>query len=94
MDVWIESAAGNLLNASSVNNIKVSEATPGGLWEVAAGTDAKSAAFATGLASRDAARKVRNALAVAMAKAGHADTVQMITWCTITGTVSAEELDA
>ena len=94
MDVWIESAAGNLLNASSVNNIKVAESTPGGTWEVSAGTDAKTAPFATGLASRDAARKVRNALAVTMAKAAHADAVQMICWCSITEAVSTEELAA
>lgn len=92
MEAWIESAAGNLLSASSVNNVKVSETTPGGDWEVSAGTDAKTAPFAKGLASRDAARKVRNALAVALSEACKADTVQMISYCDLTETVGFEEL--
>lgn len=92
MEAWIESAAGNLLSVSSVNNIKVSESVPGKEWEVSAGTDAKSAPIAKGLTSRDAARKVRNALALAMAEASRADTVQLICYCTITEAVTAEDL--
>lgn len=94
MEAWIESAAGNLLSASSVNNIKVSETTPGGEWEVSAGTDAKTAPFAKGLANREAARKVRNELAVAIAEACKADAVQMISYCDISEKVEFEELSA
>jgi hypothetical protein len=94
VEAWIESAAGNLLSASSVNNIKVSETTPGGEWEVSAGTDAKTAPFAKGLASRESARKVRNALAVAIAEACKCDVVQMISYCDITEKVDVEELAA
>ncbi|HEX9087862.1 MAG TPA: hypothetical protein VF867_10080 [Arthrobacter sp.] len=92
MVAWIETASGNLLNTASVGHILVKESTPGGTWEVVAATDAKSAAFATGLAGRPAARAVRNALAVAISAAGTAEAVRMICFEEITGTVCTEEL--
>ena len=70
MNIWIETASGNLLNAAVMNAIVVKETTPGGLWEVGVATGAAPSAFATGLANRPSARAVRNALASAVALAG------------------------
>jgi len=92
MAAWIETASGNLLNTASLSHIVVKESTPGGTWEVTAGTDSKSAPFATGLDGRPAARAVRNALAVAISTACTADAVQMICFEEITGTVRTAEL--
>lgn len=92
MVAWIETASGNLLNTASVSHIVVKESTPGGAWEVTAGTDSKSAAFATGLTGRPAARALRNALAIAISTACTADAVQMICFEEITGTVCTEEM--
>lgn len=92
MDAWIESASGNLLNAASIINITVKESTPGGMWEIIACTDHKSASFATALPDRATARTVRNALAMAMSAACRAGKFQMICFEPVTGTVCVEDL--
>lgn len=94
MDAWIETASGNLLFASSVTHILVKESTPGGTFEVVIGSPATTAAFATGLAGRPAAQAVRNSVAMAISRASTADTVQLLTYCQITGTTCTEEMAA
>lgn len=66
MDVWIETAAGNLVRASSMVIVVRPEKGPG-TWEVCVSASAPPAVFAAGL-DEAKARRIRNALAVTLSK--------------------------
>lgn len=93
MDVWIETAAGNLVKASSITHIVMRESSPN-VWEVSVSASAAPAPFATGLASQAVARTVRNTLALQLSTAAEATQPQVliydgetcaVTSCTLPG---------
>lgn len=92
MNAWIETAAGNLLSFSS-GAIVVKESTPGGPWEIGVAVGAAPSPFATGLADRPAADRVRNALAIRISTVCTGDAPQIIRYNAATGTVCATDLD-
>lgn len=69
MDTWIETAAGNLVRATSIV-ILVRRETASDKWEVCVSAAAAPAAFATGIADEAMARRIRNALAVKLSAPG------------------------
>lgn len=89
MNAWIETAAGNLLSFGS-GAIVVKESTPGGTWEIGVAVGGAPSPFATGLADRPAADRIRNSLAVRISMA---DAPQIIRYSPTTGTVCAVDLD-
>lgn len=79
MDVWIETTAGTLVKASSTTHISMRKSEKDG-WDVSVSASAAPAPFATGLADRDAARTVRNTLALSMSTASTAGTPQVVVY--------------
>lgn len=68
MDVWIETAAGNLVRASSMVIVVRAENGTGN-WEVCVSASAPPAVFASGLEDEAMARRIRNSLAVKVSAA-------------------------
>ncbi|WP_422759074.1 hypothetical protein [Paenarthrobacter sp. C1] len=78
MDVWIETTAGTLVKASSTTHISMRQSDSG--WDVSVSASAAPAPFATGLADKDAARSVRNTLALSMSTAANAKEPQVVVY--------------
>lgn len=92
MDVWIETAAGNLFRASHTDRIAV-RTTPGtALWEVTVGASASSAVFASDFECADSAKSIRNRLAVGMHAASGDTTPQMLAYDEATKSVKLTSL--
>lgn len=92
MDVWIETAAGNLFRASHTDRIAV-RTTPGtGLWEVSVGASASSAVFASDFDCAEKARSIRNRLAVGMHTASGHTNPQLLAYDEATKSVKLTSL--
>ncbi len=76
--VWIETTAGTLVKASATTHISMRKAENG--WDVSVSASAAPAPFATGLADREAARTVRNTLALSMSTASSAERPQVVVY--------------
>lgn len=92
MDVWIETAAGNLVKASAMTHISMREHD--NTWEVCVSASAAPAPFASGLTNQLAARKVRNTLAISMSTAAAALKPQLISYDAQALSVVCSDLDA
>lgn len=80
MDVWIETTAGTLVKASATTHITMRENEKKTGWDVSVSASAAPAPFATGLADKDAARTVRNKLALSMSTASEAEAPQVVVY--------------
>ncbi|MBG0738686.1 hypothetical protein IV500_04525 [Paeniglutamicibacter antarcticus] len=79
MDVWIETTAGTLVKASATTHISMRQ-TDNSKWYVSVSASAAPAEFATGLADKEAARTVRNTLALSMSTASSAEEPQVVVY--------------
>lgn len=80
MDVWIETTQGTLVKASATTHITMREMTDKTGWEVSVSASAAPAPVASGLADKDAARTVRNKLALSMSTASEAESPQVVVY--------------
>ncbi|MET4144026.1 hypothetical protein [Arthrobacter sp. UYCo732] len=80
MDVWIETTAGTLVKASATTHITMRQNDKTSSWDVSVSASAAPAPFATGLADKEAARSVRNTLALSMSTASSAEAPQVVVY--------------
>lgn len=91
MDVWIETAAGNLFRASHTDRIAVIK-TSSGNWEVSIGAGAANAVFAPGITDEVTAKRVRSGLAMGLHKAAAKSTPQVLAFSGTTKSVTLSDL--
>ena len=95
MDVWIETATGNIAMASAVSHIVVRQKDANSPWEVAISVTGGSASVvAAGLTTQADAKRVRNALALTLAKAKNEADPQLVCFDADTSTVTFDALSA
>lgn len=91
MDVWIETAAGNLVRSATLA-IVIRPGETGNGWDVCISASAPPSIFASGFESRDEARRIRNALAVAISGAKACEGAPAVFFDKGTQTVKTEDL--
>ncbi|MCC3299465.1 hypothetical protein [Arthrobacter caoxuetaonis] len=91
MDVWIETAAGNLVRSATLA-IVIRPGESGNGWEVCISASAPPSVFAAGFGSREEARLIRNALAVAISGAKACEGTPAVFFDRETLTVKTEDL--
>ena len=91
MDVWIETAAGNLFRASHTDRIAVIQKSTES-WDVSIGAGAASAVFAPGIDDEANAKRIRSSLAMGLHNAAAQPKPQVLAYCGTTTSVTLNDL--
>lgn len=91
MDVWIETAAGNLFRASHTDRIAITKTSPES-WDVSIGAGAASAVFAPGITDEIKAKRIRSSLAMGLHDAASRSMPQVLAYCGTTTSVTLSDL--